>query len=426
MNNFFKRVMFGFLISVLCVNVGSAATGAFAIQMMDSESFGKANAFTGEADTPAAVYFNPAGLMQLKDHKYFSMGITSLTSFAKHRNNGVKTDMDTETAMIPHIYYIDDFGVENMNFGIGLGSDFGSVTDWGDNNAALSYVATRSALLNKDLNLVTAFRVLENLSFGLGLKVTKSKVSKSKKILQSGTDADFNFKGSDVGYGYSVSSRYEVNERHAFGLKYQSKMDMQYKGVARFNGLSGVYATYAGGSSLSIQSESALEFPQSMGFGYSYKPNKTWILNMDVQWTDFSSVQEERLIYKDTLTAGQSALANTGNPVVHNWKDSWSYAVGVENQFTDELALRFGYYFHQNSVGHAMFDNTVPDADKHGITLGIGYKIREDLVLDLAYSALFFENRTINNNVGNGVGGAADGVYEQWINIAMATLTWRY
>lgn len=428
-----------FIYSIICAcavmvltsqTAHAAGSGGFRVELPAAGALGKGTAFVGEANTPSAVYYNPAGITQLKGDSYISLGDATITSFANYTNtSGVETQARINTLHVPHFYATDDFGVDRFNFGVGMGSSFGSITDWAE-DSSLRYTATRSEIVDMDLNLVAAYEVMENFSVAIGFNATNSHLNKHKKLANipsSLDDGDFNLKGKSMGYGYTLSGHYQLNEEHSFGLHYRSHMQLKYKGETHLDNLAGTYASagFFGGSHFSIDTDVEVDLPQSVVLGYSFRPNNKWVFNVDVEWMNWSSIENELLVYKDALSAGQSAVLNDGNPVARDWNDVFSYALGAEYQLRDNLALRAGYYHHEQAIPSATVDNAVLDSDSHGITGGVGYKINDSLMLDLAYSALIFEDRTVNNTVGDATGGI-DGDYEQWISLGLATLTWRF
>jgi long-chain fatty acid transport protein len=429
-NKFYNCAISAFFLNMFMISLAyGAGAGGFKVEIPDAAVFGKGSAFVGEANSPAAIHYNPAGITQLKGDTYMSLGDATINPFAKHTSaSGVETQARINTIHVPHFYATEDFGLDRFNFGIGTGSSFGSITDWAP-DSSLRYVATRSEITNIDLNLVAAYEVLENLSVAVGYKATDSHVNKHKKLLQDAgafADADFNLKGKDIGHGYTLSGHYRLNEKHGFGVQYKSEMQLRYRGETHLDGMLGTYAAVFGGDHFSIDTDVDLELPKSVIAGYSYRPSDRWVFNFDVEWTDWSSVEHEKLVYKDPLTVNQAAVLNTGNPVPRDWDNVWSFAIGAEHKLTDAIALRGGYYYHQNAIPDGTVDNAVADSNSHGITGGVGYDFTENVTLDLAYSALIFEKRDVNNTVGALFGGDIDGEYKQWISLGLATLTWKY
>ena len=124
--------------------------------------------------------------------------------------------------------------------------------------------------------------------------------------------------------------------------------------------------------------------------------------------------------------AGSSRTAfswSTGNPINRDWNDVWSAAVGVEYAWNDDLRLRTGSYYHTTPIPDENFNSNLPDSNSFGFTGGFGYDINDNTTVDLAYSALIFENRTIDSPF---VGGTIDGKYEQIMHMGLATLTYGF
>ena len=64
----YRIVIFLFTVIFLCLTskaVFAASAGAYSIETEDAGAFGMGTAFVGDANTPAAVYYNPAGINQM-------------------------------------------------------------------------------------------------------------------------------------------------------------------------------------------------------------------------------------------------------------------------------------------------------------------------------------------------------------------------
>ena len=144
-----KHRIISFLLLSLFIIINSttqaraATSGAFNIFGSDAEALGKANAFTGEADNPSALHFNPAGMTQL-DGMQVSVGVALIKPLVTHTNSsGVETDMRERKFFIPNIYAVSDFGLEDFTFGLGIKSNFGAGTDWSADSFS-KFVATKT------------------------------------------------------------------------------------------------------------------------------------------------------------------------------------------------------------------------------------------------------------------------------------------
>ena len=182
------------------------------------------------------------------------------------------------------------------------------------------------------------------------------------------------------------------------------------------------YQAIFGGSNYETEVESELELPQSVVFGYSYTPNDKWTLNWDVEWMDWSSVEYE-LITWDESNATRLSVLNAGDPAPKDWKSALSSGLGAEYKWNNRLRLRGGYFFHETPIPDEHFHTNLPDSNSHGLSVGFGYDLNNKTTFDLAYSHMFFENRTIDNS---SAGSGISGEYREYINMVLATVSRRF
>ena len=428
-----KKAIFALLFGLTLIfplnKVFAAGSGAFRLEVPDAEALGKGSAFVAQADNPSAIYFNPAGMTQLKSKLSASLGASLIQPFTTYKNtSGNETDMRRQLFTIPNVFAVSDFGLKKFAFGIGATSYWGLGTYWAEDSFS-KYVATKSDYNTQDVMFTGAYEINDNLSIGVSADYTKSYVNKKKKInnaVLSGTgDGDFQLKGRDnSAWGYRLSTLYKLNKRHSFGFMYRSPVDVKYKGKIYMDGLTGGYQTAFGGSyETEITSKSTL--PQSILLGYCYKPDDKWRFEFDAEWMDWSSIQEEKIDYPSESNATRLSILNSGNPDPKDWHSAFSYALGTEYKVNDFLKLRGGYFFHKTPIPQANFNTNLPDATSNSVTVGAGININKNTTLNLAYAAMFFAKRKIDNNVGSSSGVNINGDYRTFDNVYILTLTFK-
>ncbi len=419
-------------VGVMCGKSFAGGSGAYRVEVPDAAALSLGGAVVGQADTPVAVFYNPAGMTQIKSPEVS-------TNLSMIRPIGVaqpsvreKTKMQQENFFIPGLFFVTPVA-EKMSLGIGVTSNWGLSTDWAQDSFA-RYVSTRSSLKNEDYILSGAYQLTEKFSLGLGVTVDASSIEKEKKITQAGIipDANFKLQGDNTAAGFQVSGLYKVSDRHQFGVQYSSDIRRKYHGKVHLDGfnnavLTGVYKFDPNftGSSYETDVVSKATLPQSVDIGYCYRPTDKLTLNADILWMDWASIKKEELAYPNETNASRLAFLNLGNPANRDWKSAVSLGLGAEYKLVERLRLRGGYYFHQSPIPQDTWEPTIPDADSHSIAAGFGYDITKAMTLDFTYSAMFYDTRTINNQVGDAVG-PIDGKYQQWTNILAATVTYRF
>ena len=412
-------------------NVLAAGSGAFRLGFGDAESLAKGGAFVGEADNAADVYHNPAGMTQLEDGQHVSAGFAWLNLFVDHESpSGVETQMRRENIVIPQLYYVNNFGLEDFSFGVGVRSNNGASTEWAEDSFS-KYVATRTDLENIDYLVAGAYQLNDNLSVGAGIDVVNAKLSQNKLINQQpGTDAEAQLKFQDYGVGYTLSTLYKVNEKHQFGLQYRGPIDLKWEGEATLHGLNDAganpLATIFGGSTYSTDIQWDITLPQSVVLGYSFKPDNKWRFNFDAEWTDWSTIEQEVLSFGET-NGTRNTVLHSATDLSLDWKSSWAFSLGGEYAYNDKLDLRAGYFFHETPIPDANFNSFLPDSDSHGINLGFGYDLNDSATLDMSWTGVFFTDRDLSGNtVGASSGANINGTYEEYVNIVMMTFNYSF
>src|SRR5512132_2754394 len=134
--------------SVLLVLLFTAATSfasGFRLPEAGAKAMGMGFAFTAQADDPSAIYFNPAGLTQLKGQNVM-IGVTYV------RENGNEftgtTPVDNQTAIksetqktlnfyIPNAYYTKTTADGYIAYGVGIFAPFGLGQEYNDKNTSI-------------------------------------------------------------------------------------------------------------------------------------------------------------------------------------------------------------------------------------------------------------------------------------------------
>ena len=68
------------MIGIAICTVSGAAAAGFAVLQQGTAAMAQGNAFVAEADDPSAIFYNPAGLTQLKRPEIYFNGVLSSTN----------------------------------------------------------------------------------------------------------------------------------------------------------------------------------------------------------------------------------------------------------------------------------------------------------------------------------------------------------
>jgi long-chain fatty acid transport protein len=196
------------------------------------------------------------------------------------------------------------------------------------------------------------------------------------------------------------------------------------KGKTELSDLSDAAAGVFGGSKYSADTETDLNLPQSLILGYAFRPGP-WSFEADAEWVDYSSIGETFLDFKGESDATRLGILNTGNPIKRDWHSTWNFGFGTNYKFNDIWQARGGYYFYPEAVPEHTWDPSVPDSATNGFTFGGSFSVAS-LTIDLAYNFIYFQKRTIHNNVGADSASTVNGEYKTKVHVVSMNLTYRF
>jgi long-chain fatty acid transport protein len=405
--------MIGKLLRNACLLTGTAyfavstvCAGGFELPNQGAAGAGQAEAFAAQADDPSAIYYNPAGIAQLKGTEA-SAGIYAL--FPKFRfdaDNGPNQEMDLPS-LIPHFYIESDLGTENWRFGLGINDSFGLNLDWGSDRP-LSDIVDKARLEVINIAPTVAYKFNDHLFVGVALDIYYGDlaIERDQPIAAPPVPVgNFRVTGTDWAIGATPGLMWKIDDRNTLAFTYRSPFSMNFDGKARLIDSAipevGPYKSNVG-----------IEFPQIIGAAYAFRPTPKWKLETDVVWTDWHVLREVNLT---------SANPQFDQTLPAHWESGFSYRFGTQYDLNENWSLRAGYAFGQNAIPGSTFTPLIPDANYHLLTAGVGYH-NHRWALDAAYQFAFRENRHIEAAADSPT---VNGTWENQIQTVMLTFTYK-
>jgi long-chain fatty acid transport protein len=372
---------------------GSAATAwgaGFALIQQGTAAMAQGNAFVADASDASAIFYNPAGLSQLKRPQVYQ-GL--FLNYPDREFSGGGQDSETNHRLYRSMsVYIAVPVHKRVAVGIGFFSPFGMGTVWPPTWAG-RYITTFSRLQTYNLNPVISVKLLENLSVAAGFDVLWSKVKLKRKSYVSPTrpDAEVNLNGDGNGNGYNFGMLYEPIKGVKLGVAYRSQIKVTHYGdlTTSFPGVTPAKIAVAGSA--------AITYPASLTAGISYSRFAPFTFEFDTTWTGWSSYKK----LKVNLEQPVGGTRNITTP--KNWVDAWAFRFGANYQVNEAMKIRAGYIYDLTPVPDDAFDPQVPDANRHIFTVGGDLKIKR-FTLGIAYNYILTEPRTKTSTINfNGV-----------------------
>jgi long-chain fatty acid transport protein len=406
------------MLSILCWWTSAAWGGGFALVQQGTAAMAQGNAFVAEADDASAIFYNPAGLNQLKrpqvyqglflnypDRDYSGGGLDSET------NHRIYKSMTVFGALPVH---------KRVALGIGFFSPFGMGTAWPPTWAG-RYITTFSSMKTYNLNPVVSVKVLDNLSVATGFDVMWSKVQLKRRSQVLGgalPDAETNLSGKGQGWGYNLGVLYEPLSGVKLGASYRSHISVQHNGD---------FASALPSPLTSppvVPGSATIVFPASLTAGISYSRFTPFTFEFDTTWTGWSSYDKLKVRLDRPILANGVMTSILTTP--KNWHDAWAFRFGANYKVKEGMKIRAGYIYDLTPVPDSSFDPQVPDANRHIFTVGGDMKIWR-FTLGIAYNFILSEGRSKDNTiVTNGVPAPAQANGRYNSNIQSLGLSWSF
>ncbi len=366
----------------------------YQVLLQGNRTTGMGNLSVAMSGDASSVFFNPGALSFLKRNSVM-VGFNPIfsnnafyNSTAEYSNYTANTDNPMGTPF--HIYAV--WGPENsrFRFGLGLVTPFGSGVNWGSEwmgKDLLNEISLRAIQAQPTVS----YKLSDKLSVGGGLVLGFGNVSLSKTLLLDGEDGNgtVELEGkAKLALGYNLGIFYKPTENISLGINYRSKVDME---------LNEGDATFSVPSSLSplIPAENkfdaSLPLPSVLGIGISWNISDKLELGTEMNFVGWSAY--DSLIFD--FATNTPRLSDSRSP--RKYENSWIWHIGGEYKLKENLQLRAGFYYDKTPVQAGYMTAETPDANRIGLTAGIGYSINENLQLDLSF--LFINSETREQSV---------------------------
>jgi long-chain fatty acid transport protein len=386
-----------------------ALGSGYGLNELGTKALGMGGAFVAQADDPTAVYFNPAGIVQLEGTQV-SVGVNTVTPSVTFESNGTsgiagtfagqKTDTKDKTFFIPNAYITHKFS-DKISFGFATFSNFGLETDWPDDWEGRYVLGGKKARIQTvSLNPVLAYRPHERVSFGFGLVAQYYEIEAKwdQFVFVSGlippTDIATKLDGDDWGWGWNVGLLVWITDNLRFGATFRSQVTHNINnGSAKFSPNIAAVGIQNTGAKTSIDTPPVAY----LGLAYTYQ---RLTLEFDAQWTKWSTFEKLKVTF-DEPVGGQPFLQDS-----FDWKDTWAYRFGAQYRVFDWLDLRAGFIYDEQTVPDDTLSVVLPSGDRKIYTFGASGHYKR-LSVDFAYNYLDDETRRWNNSKGDSIGSGA-------------------
>jgi len=426
---------------VLALGAGQAFGAAFALQEQGVSGLGNSYAGgTAAAEDASTVWNNPAGMSKIATMQAVA-GLNIITPSIKFSDSasvhafgqplGGTGGNAGSTNYVPNMYFVVPINPQ-FAFGLGIGAPFGLVTEW-DNGWLGRYQALKSDIKTMNVNPALSWKVAPNFALGVGvdyqqIKATlTSNANYSAALAQgagqaaaaglipaaavgpfiaatSGLDSNVNINGDDNAWGWNLGALWDITPDTRVGAHYRSSLKYNVSGNVTINNptlpplgpLAPIGAAISAGANAALASggvTASIELPAITNVSIFSKINPQWDVMADVQFTQWSSIQQLAFV----RTGPGLALPATPE----NFKDVWRFSAGATYTMNNQWKFRGGLAYDQTPVQNAERTPRLPDESRTWVSVGAQYTAMPNLKLDGGFAYIWASDASSNQNAGD-------------------------
>ncbi len=416
----------------------AVGSGGFENASFSGRSLAEANAVVAQADEPAAISYNPAGIVNLPGLQVQS-NAAFISLFTFHEKDGNSTRSSGTISIVPTAYATVNPGKLLWNrvaFGIGSDSPFGLAPKYDSNNPIAHYTGWKTWLKMFTIKPVAAIKLTDWLSVGGGPMYYRvfdfgTILAYPNRLLQSpfgpipgppilpffpDGQLRLNFAGNS--WGWQMGVLLKPHKKHQFGFYFRSPVKVNLKGLVKVEN-----ATVGG--NFETGGHAKLNLPLNMTWGYAFKPNDRSTIEVDFGFTRWATFRR-LYINADPVNAADDAILKAIGPIDTDYRNSFALHLGGNHKVTKNLTLRGGGVFFWTPVPKNHFRPSVPDANSLAFSIGASYDLWKYFIIDLAYYNRFWLRRHIDNDISEPLGTSVDGRYFSYGQEFFISLTYKW
>jgi long-chain fatty acid transport protein len=384
--------------AVMGAGLGFApAAHAAGFYLQEQSVRGVGRAFSGEgADTgPDSLWWNPAAIAGAVDRTAY-LGVAGILPYGTVSDRGSLIARPGQAAAgvggVPSAHDPIGSGAlpsgalavpisSQFDFGLAISTPYEFMTNY-DSTSWARYAALRTRLFTVDIqpSLAAAPTNWLRLGFGLNIEYSDATLTNALPNLQALIpDGTQSLKGDGWNVGWSVGAQVH-NDVVTVGVSYKSSIRHTVGGQASIAGLQGPLAPLNG----TVATHANFSTPWQVIVGTRIKASSRVTVNLQavrLGWGKFDAI---------TIAAPFNAA------LPENYRDTWSFAGGLDYILTPKWTLRAGVQYDQTPTRDGARDPRVPDADRVNVGLGASYQASQALAFDAGVSFIAFQDAPID------------------------------
>ena len=391
-----KKKIFALALSSILI-AGSAWASGYRIPEQSVDSMAKAGANIASATQADAAYYNPANMAWTKTDAWQFEGALNYihlpsVSYEDNRTPLFNGASESEHFFIPTFFLVSP-DMNNFRFGISATAPYGLSKRW-TQPFPKSY-AEEYTLNVVELNPTVSYQVNDMFSLAGGVRLLDSWADVSSfAVRPDGLMASRSMDGDAYEWGYNLAASLRPTKEMNVSLTYRSDVDLDLEGDVIMGTNYPSPFLMATGGAVSIPAPAVL----SVSLAYTFGP-----ATVDLTWDRTFWSEYETIAFEYDVPIMHPVLNAAFTPAIpKNWDDSSAYRIGLDYVLNADVTLMAGFAFDETPVPEATIGFELPDSDAYLYSLGLRYRVSEQMDIGAAYLYDYKKERTVRNDIING------------------------
>ena len=372
-----------------------AYAGGFRVSLQGVKQLAMAHT-SAHAEDASVAFFNPAGISFIPSKLSVSVGAFAASTKVTFQNKSTYESTETDSPIGTPLYAAIAYkATDNLSVGLSFTTPFGSTVQWPEDWEGKEMVQ-KMALKSYFFQPTVAVKLAPWVSFGGSYIYAKGSVDWDKAVTQYG--GTLNIKDTDAtGHGYGFGFYFRPDNKLDISVAYRSAIDMKAEnGKATFKFPSQSIYPLLGLDPNTGQDGFTAMLPlvEEYTIGLTYKITPKWSVSADFNYHGWERYGKLTLDF-DNVGVGNQA-DNTVLVSPKNFKNTKTFRLGTQYQFTNIITGRLGAYYDESPYGDNDFIPETPSFDSYVITGGVGFKFAK-FGVDIAGGYAMPQSRDVSN-----------------------------
>jgi long-chain fatty acid transport protein len=392
-----------------------AHAAGFAVYEQGVAATANGGAFTARASDASAVYFNPAALAAHEGTEVIA-GTTGILLHGGHFTSASTGDAydQVDNITFPSHLFVTHRASRRWAWGAGLTFPSGLKTEWGPTFEG-RFLSRMSSLAVMNLNANLAASLGAGWTVAAGIDVARVDVKELSRNIDlaplgfAGSEGFTRMEGTGTGVGWNAAARWARGDWSA-GASYRSGIEPDIEGTIVFEDIPAALAPLFPNGNATAK----LPLPASLAVGLARTWKGVWETEVDLVWMGWSAFETLAIdVEKETEIGGNPVVADVTQ--VENWGDALSYRLGIARHL-GRHTLRLGGYRDETPVPADHMRPRIPDSSRSSVQIGYGFQWESGILLDAAYQAIIFDDRTAIGSTSDPTNPVLPGEYGNFIS----------